>query len=609
MTMEQLAAELTDEFDEHGNISYTIIEENLQLIFDNFSDLSDYMDPDILEALMFRLEDPMAVYQDRVKEFAWQQQKILVGEGRVVHSVGFQGFQGFEGRFQNENQSIVGSVSIVGMSEGKKKDFLPEWFPDVNLFIRSVSESLQVSFGMVAPAVLATVSLSLMKKYIIHMQGDHKEPPNLYIAVIAEASERKSPTMKEVTGPVYDYEREENEKKQPEIRQYQLKKKILENKVANMTKALTSNRKGKSADSIKEADIWETQRELDELEEVNPVTLITDDVTSEALIKLMADNGEKMAIMSTEGGLFGNIAGRYSDKANMDIYLKGYSGDPLFVQRIGRKGQTLYEPLLTVLIYAQPVVIQQVMENTEFTGRGLPARFLYTRPASMIGRRKYEVEAIPEYRKDEFWNVLNRLLNIPVPEKPIEITLDEEADKLSSAYFYEVDQEILKAPSPEFRAWVGKLHGTTMRIALCLHCMKYLEDSGNHQVDKETMQHAIEMGHYFLGQAKQIFLEAGLMDSQEIRDAKYILSKIDSTGKMEMKLRDLHRLCMDRKGMEKKEGMVDGLNCLIKHGYIRVNYADKTDKTDKKGGRPSEIVYVNPEYIKWKRGKSNAGIK
>ena len=61
--------------------------------------------------------------------------------------------------------------------------------------------------------------------------------------------------------------------------------------------------------------------------------------------------------------------------------------------------------------------------------------------------------------------------------------------------------------------------------------------------------------------------------------------------------------------MEKKEGMVDDLNCLIKHGYIRVNYADKTGKTDKKGGRPSEIVYVNPEYIKWKRGKSNEGIK
>lgn len=65
---------------------------------------------------------------------------------------------------------------------------------------------------MVSPAVLAATSMALMKKFIVHLQGNHEEPPNLYIAVIAEASERKSPVMKEVTKPVYDYEKEENEK-------------------------------------------------------------------------------------------------------------------------------------------------------------------------------------------------------------------------------------------------------------------------------------------------------------------------------------------------------------------------------------------------------------
>lgn len=608
MTIEQLAAELEGEFDEYGNVSYTIIEDNLQLIFDNYSSLPDYIDPDVLNALMFRLEDPTAVYKDRVKEFAWQQKKILVGAGKVVHSVSFESFGGFGGSSRNENSSSVGSVGFVSLSEGVKDDFSPEWFPEVNLFIRAVIESLQVAPGMVAPAVLATMSAALMKKFFIHLEGDHVEPPNLYIVVIAEASERKSPTMKEVTRPIYEFEREENEKRMPAIREYQLRRKILSGKVENLTKAFASSRKGK--DPVKEADIIEAQRELDELEEVNPVTLIVDDITAEALIKLMAANGEKMAIMSTEGGLFGNIAGRYSDKPNMDIYLKGYSGDALSVDRVTRKGQSLDQPLLTVLIYAQPVVVQKVMENTELTGRGLLARFLYTRPPSMVGRRKREVTAISEYRQDEFWNVLHRLMAIPTPEKPIEITLDKEADKVAGDYFYEVEKEIVKAPSPEFRAWVGKLYGTTMRIALCLHCMKYIEDSGNHQVEKKTMEHAVEMGWYFFRQTKQVYAEAGLMTSQEERDAKYILSKIDSTGKMEMKLRDLHRLCMDRKGMEKKEGMVDGLNCLIKHGYIRVNYAektDKTDKTDKKGGRPSEIVYVNPEYIKWKEQQKRVG--
>ena len=59
----------------------------------------------------------------------------------------------------------------------------------------------------------------------------------------------------------------------------------------------------------------------------------------------------------------------------------------------------------------------------------------------------------------------------------------------------------------------------------------------------------------------------------------------------------------------KKSGQF--INISIEGLFLRrpISVYDKTDKTDKKGGRPSEIVYVNPEYIKWKRGKSNAGIK
>ncbi|CCX58199.1 primase 1 [Blautia hydrogenotrophica CAG:147] len=595
MTPEQFAAEITVELDESGIIPFDLIEDNLSLIFEYFAEWSSLLESDVLKELMTKLEDPTAVYHERVEEFSWQQRKKLIGPGKVIHSVGFEVFEGFGGTSQNENLSSVG---FVGCQEGAEDDFSPEWFPGVSPFIRAVAESIQVSTGMVSPAVLAATSMALMKKFIVHLQGNHEEPPNLYIAVIAEASERKSPVMKEVTKPVYDYEKEENEKRAPEISEYNLKKKLLERRLESMMKSAANM--VKKRDYVKEADIIEVQRELDELEVVSPITLIVDDITAEALIKLMSDNGEKMAVMSTEGGLFGNIAGRYSDRANMDIYLKGYSGDPLSVDRVGRKGQSMYQPLLTVLIYAQPIVLKQIMENTEFTGRGLLARFLYTRPLSMIGRRKREVIAIPKYIQDEFCDVLHRLMAIPTPEKPIEITLDEQADKIAGNYFYEMEHEILKAPSPEFRAWVGKHYGTTMRIALCLHCMKYIEDSGNHQIDKETMQNAVEMGRYFLRQAKKVFTESGLMTTQEERDALYIMSRIDSTGKMEMRLRDLYQMCKDRKGMEKKEGMIAGLNCLIKHGYVRVDYAPQNPQKPQKGGRPSEIVYVNPEYIKWK---------
>ena len=81
------------------------------------------------------------------------------------------------------------------------------------------------------------------------------------------------------------------------------------------------------------------------------------------------------------------------------------------------------------------------------------------------------------------------------------------------------------------------------------------------------------------------------------------MKRVDSTGLMEMKLRDLQQMCKDKKGMEKREGMIPGLRCLIEHGYIRVQKSYLTSQNPQnpqKGGRPSEIVYVNPEYIKWK---------
>lgn len=588
MTVEQFATDITGEFEDEG-ILYTTIEDHLNLIFDNFISWTEILDKDVYDEFIMRLEDPTAVYHTRVKEFFWQQKKNLFGNDSIMYSDSFEGFQGFQRLEEIKNQS-----------------FNPQWIPEMELFIKAVSESLQVDSGMVAPAVLSSASLAIVKKCIIHITGDHREPPNLYSMVVAESSERKSPTIKSVTWPIYEYEKEENERRRPDISRYELKKKILERRVKNLTEEVV-NVKKKSEISME--DILEAQRELDELEEVAPLRLIADDITAEALIKLMAQNDERIAIISTEGGIFGNIAGRYSNSSNMDIYLKGYSGDCLSDDRIGRNGNQLEEPLLSVLLYVQPIIVKQLMENEEFVGRGLPARFLYTYPVSKIGKREYKNEPIPEYRKDDLWNIINRLLKIPIPEKPVEVRPDEQALKLATSYFYEVDQDILKAPSMELRSWIGKLHGNTMRIALVLHCIKHLEDFDKYMIDAKTMSNAIEIGRFFMKQAMIVYSTTGLADPQEVRDAKFILQKIDAIGKMEMKLSDIQQLCKDKAGLETKKKIVPGINCLIKRGYIRVeknkdnSKNPKNSQNPKKGGRPTEIVYVNPEYINYLKEK------
>ena len=163
--------------------------------------------------------------------------------------------------------------------------------------------------------------------------------------------------------------------------------------------------------------------------------------------------------------------------------------------------------------------------------------------------------------------------------------------------------------SPEFRAWLGKLHGTTMRIALSLHCLEYIEESGEHKISGETMGNAIQIGRYFKAHAEAAYNIMGLMDSPEVRDAKYLMKRIDSTGLMEIKFRDLYQMCKDRKGMDTRDGMIQGMNYLIEHGFIRVNKGylntqnPQNPQNPQKGGRPSEIIYVNPEYIRQKEQK------
>ncbi len=76
----------------------------------------------------------------------------------------------------------------------------------------------------------------------------------------------------------------------------------------------------------------------------------------------MAENNEKMALLSAEGGgIFSIMAGRYAfdGKANLEIFLKGFSGDYCAVDRIGREAKILNEPALTIGLFVQPHVVRR----------------------------------------------------------------------------------------------------------------------------------------------------------------------------------------------------------------------------------------------------------
>ena len=203
--------------------------------------------------------------------------------------------------------------------------------PLANAMARTVADSVQVSFDMAACMVLGAVSAAAAGRVSVQVNGTHSEPCHLFIAVGADPSERKSACMTAVFEGLYRFEKEENERRAPLVRQSTETVKMLEEGIARARKA---------EDRRQLAELLE---ELGKTEEVKPYELILTDTTPEALSRAMARNGGRMAVVSSEGAFFNILAGSYtsSGAVNVDVVLKGYSGEPVRVERVGRPGEKI----------------------------------------------------------------------------------------------------------------------------------------------------------------------------------------------------------------------------------------------------------------------------
>lgn len=505
------------------------------------------------------------------------------------------------------NMDIVSFVGFVTLDKELKKQLAPfpvEHLPEeIKPYIEAAAESLQVPVDMIASFIITILSLCVQGKFWIKAKTDWEESLNLYIVVVGRPSERKSPALKETVRPLFKYMTEENEKRKPAISEYGLKKKILTGKLKHIQESLS---KAGNKTKFTMQDAIDCQKELDELEDskVNRLKLILDDVTPEALVKEMEANCERMGIISAEGGIFGMMAGRYNANTNIDIFLKGYSGEYYSSVRVGSGGATLEHPLLTIGLAVQPQVISDIMDDKNFRGRGLLARFMYSIPTTRVGKRVYRSKPISPVIRADYEKLVYDLLSIDDLGGFAEriIRLSPEADSISEEFNQWIEPR-LTSEFEEIEDWAGKLHGNTMRIAGVLHVAKHKLNSVNVPLEADTMRSAIAIGKYYLEHSKAAFDIMGLSDPQDVQDAKYIISRLEQNDLNDFNdfilKRDAVRLCQRFKNAEEME---PGLNVLVEHGYIAI----VKDKNGKRG-RPSEKIYINPEYIRYKETRK-AGI-
>lgn len=450
-------------------------------------------------------------------------------------------------------------------------------------FVEALAESTQTPVDMCACSVLAALALCVQGRYRIQGKPDWVEPLNLYVVSIAEPSERKSAVISAVSAPITDYEAQENNRLRPLIEQSKMKLRVLEAKQKNL-EAMAAKGNLKNPQELEDVSC-----EIADYRILKPLKLYVDDITTEKLSSALSENG-KTAIISSEGGIFDLLAGRYSKHVNIDVFLKAYSGDTIRVDRIGRASESILNPAMTVLLTVQPSVVTGIMCNNMFRGRGLTARFLYCIPRSRVGQRRFETKPIPNAARQGYCDIIEDILGEPRDGAEL-ITLDDEAQTLLKEFSEQLEPK-LRGEHSDIADWAGKLVGTVLRLSGILRRADntrfegiVFDDPAPLVVDGDTMQRAITLGSYFIQHAKAAYDLMGADRTTE--DAKYILDAVTRRRLEKFTRRDVMRFC---KRFGKATDVQPALNILTDRGYLWEEEKVNADACKTKGC----FYHVNP---------------
>ena len=464
-------------------------------------------------------------------------------------------------------------------------DSLPAPLSD---WVEAVAKNTETPVDMAAVCALAVLSCAVQGKYRICPKRDYNEPLNLYFLIIANSGERKSAIVRMMTQPIYQYEKRENQRRHAIIEENQAQLNGWKKQIDIL------EREGK----IDEAAKIRSQYHSLEENRVKSLRLVADDATPEAITSLLANNNGVLSLITTEGGIFDTLAGRYSNTVSIDTILKAYSGDPIRVDRKGREGEIINSPTLTMLLSAQDNVLSEIMRNEAFKSRGLTARILYCRPKSKMGLRSYETPDIPDDLKLSYVKLVSDLLELSYPTNgtPKDIRLSPMAQECAKHFHDWIEPQLVDGLE-HMDGWGAKIVGNMSRIAGIIHCAKNRNTPDEIAVSSETMKQAIAIAKYFLKHAKCVYNLLGT--DKAMRGAKQIIKKFQRQDESELTRYQIFRLC--RGEFQRVEDLTPALDILVEYGYLKERkYSAPT------GGRPRSSGYLlNPKFF----GMRNSGLK
>lgn len=466
--------------------------------------------------------------------------------------------------------------------------------PMLERYLDSAAEHVQVDRAMIGAAMLAACALCLQGRCkIAYPSGSgHDEQLCLYLVIVGSPGERKSSAFSKAVLPVRKWQETRREEYKQELAEYETACKIKAKHAEAMErqlgeKNLTDEKRQRLGEDL-------TALALEQEDSTPPISpeILATDTTVEALSNLMEVTGETAGIFSDEADFLKILAGLYnSGKAgNLQLPLQAYDGSSFFRQR-GSGTVFLKRPLLSICLYAQPTLYEEIRSNSELQGRGLIGRLLFCVPQSMAGKRDVrKCVHIDKAAEAAYCDLLGGFLDTPQqPESTIPvIPWEHDAAEEMLDYLQTVENSMDDGnPMEQAKDYASKAGGVAIRIAGVLH-MLWTQDPTK-PVSVETAQRAKKLHLYFFSEK----LEA--MEQEETREERLervILKKLfDLTlaqGKAYTTVSSLQRKVKNIHGLRTAKELEPFLEAMQSGNQIEIDQQSKNKR----------LLYLSPYFQK-----------
>lgn len=459
---------------------------------------------------------------------------------------------------------------------------------------QAVAESLQVPVDLPAWFGMAAASAAVGGRRTVSPKPDWSEPVTLYSMTVAAPGEKKSPSRSAMVAPIAEEEQRRKAEDRFAVARDQQERRIAEACLAEAEKKVIG---AKNAEDRKKHRL-NLDAARDELEQLGdpkvPTQMLADDTTPEAAAGVLAEQGERLAVISAEGGFLSNIGGRYSNQPNLEIVLKAWSHEPHTVNRKNGPPLFLTRPSMTLALAVQPGMLAGLGDMADvFEARGFTGRFIFSVPASMVGQRTYDTVAVPDDVRRRYTEGIGRMIRSVWDDPEVrEMTLDSDAQARFKAFWEDWERRhLVPGDLTSVEGWSKKLPGQILRIAALMTLFDAPECM---TVSGDTMANAVALVPYLLAHARLVVDLMSAEKQSKLGPARAVLDWLRrKRPTAPLSATDVRRGVHGQSWCDGADDVNDALSVLERNGWIRF-----LPPPSSSGGRPPAPRFeVHPRVL------------